>query len=98
MSDTTTQRPMTGLLCQRIAALLDLSGKRVRFLDVHGMEVEGTIRGLRSAQDMDSYPGRDQDVRDTWVRVTTVSGWEWWYRTLDLADALANGALMEVTR
>jgi hypothetical protein len=59
-----------------------------------GDTITGTLRGLRAEADLDGYPKPGQDIRTTWVRITTSGGWERWEPTVELAHKFANGAAM----
>ncbi len=62
--------------------------EKVRFsLDGGETVVEGTLRSFTRSEGICDSPSSTADVDSTWVRVTTVQGWERWVRFTDLVDA-----------
>jgi hypothetical protein len=88
---TTDLGVVTELDVVRIADLLQLVGRRIQYLDDADEIVGGTLRGLRCDNGSDGYPRRGQDIRTTWMRITTQSGFERWEPTVQLATKFAEG-------
>lgn len=65
----------------------------VRYLDSNDVERRGTLRHITAGPDTAASLGRDQDVRDGWIRVTLDTGWERWETVGHMAHVLANGGM-----
>lgn len=56
------------------------------------MRIEGTLRHLSPESGSAAHAPWSQDVTTTYVRITTVQGFEIWVMTEELVAALADGA------
>jgi hypothetical protein len=90
MTDT---RTLTVRDAVALATILEAAqtNARVRWVDDNHPDGvnEGTARHLVKDSRTAGFLGANDDVRDAYLRVTTVSGWEAWLPVADLIDMVS---------
>ena len=88
--------PVTLDIVRLLKAVDDVMGKHIEWATDDGRIRTGTVRGFRAEKDLDGYVRIGQDLRDTWVRITTSdTGWELWMPTMELVEKLQKGYARE---
>jgi hypothetical protein len=88
-----TDRKLTLPEAIRLNGVLDAAQRcaRVARLDDDGNVTYGTARHLTRHAGDAAYITNEDDVRDTFLRVTTTAGWEVWWPVADLAEEFGEG-------
>jgi hypothetical protein len=71
-------------------------GAKVHRVDISVSDgvVTGTARHLVTSPELPIFPGRDDDIRDCFLRVTLTSGFEAFWLVSDLVTDLRNNGFM----
>jgi hypothetical protein len=68
------------------------TGARVEWLDGLNQVQSGTVRSIGDEQG--NFLRHSEDVRDSFVRITTAMGWEWFPPMQDVLTKVASGEMV----
>jgi hypothetical protein len=89
--DTTTRQALTVPMATYLSTLVAgvMRGARVRWINpATGDDVSGTLRHFTAEAGNGDYARFGQDVFDTFVRITTTTGWETWLSVPEILDMI----------
>lgn len=90
-----TDAPLTLTDVLSLAQLDGAMGKHIIWLDNgRDSELQGTLRHFCAEDGSSGYVHPGQDIRDTFVRITTDMGWEIWRPTMQMAKNFHDGKAM----
>jgi hypothetical protein len=86
-----TRQSLTVLMATHLSTLVAgvMRGARVRWInEATGDDVSGTLRHFTDEAGSAAYARFGQDVLDTFVRITTTTGWETWLSVPEILDMI----------